>query len=369
MRRTSPDLLLTLVVAGRAADRFGRKPVLIPGLLVALTACVLFMSASSVVVLVIARFLTGVAVGVVVSAGMAAVVDLGGPDRRRQASLAASVAMVLGAGLGPLLAGLIAQETAEPVVPIFAVELVLLLGALVIAYRLPIPRPSPRQPSTRQVTGSGLHLPSVPRPNQNQVALGIAAFAPGITATSFVLSLGPSLLSTLLGVSSPLIAGGTACVMFVTATAVQLAVPRLPARSILILSTGATLASMIALVVAVNGSLAVPLVVAAVLAGAGQGLGQLGGLSLIGTHVPSNRRAEANSVLNIGGYVPAGVLAVLIGYLIDAVGLARGATLFAAILALAAIAGGALISTSPEVAAEADTHPGLMSRARGRTVK
>ncbi|MEK1854253.1 MAG: hypothetical protein AAAC48_20900 [Phyllobacterium sp.] len=44
---------------------------------------------------------------------------------------------------------------------------------------------------------------------------------------------------------------------------------------------------------------------AAVFAGAGQGLGQLEGLTLIGTHVPTNRRAEANAVLNIGGgYVP-----------------------------------------------------------------
>ncbi|MDQ3157636.1 MAG: MFS transporter, partial [Actinomycetota bacterium] len=89
-------LLLTLVVAGQLADRIGRKPVLIPGVIVALAACLLFMNASTVATLLIARFLTGIAVGVVVSAGLAAVVDLGGPDRHRQASLTASVSMVLG---------------------------------------------------------------------------------------------------------------------------------------------------------------------------------------------------------------------------------------------------------------------------------
>jgi hypothetical protein len=100
---------------------------------------------------------------------------------------------------------------------------------------------------------------------------------------------------------------------------------------------------MVALVVAVTGSLVVPLVLAAILAGAGQGLGQLGGLSLIGAHVPGTRRAEANSVLNIGGYVPAGILPVGTGYLIDTVGLANGATLFATLLGLAAVAGATLV--------------------------
>lgn len=50
------------------------------------------------------------------------------------------------------------------------------------------------------------------------------------------------------------------------------------------------------------------LIVAALFAGAGQGLGQLGGVTLIGTHVPDNHRAEANAVLNVGGNIPAGLL-------------------------------------------------------------
>ncbi|WP_205516746.1 hypothetical protein [Paenibacillus sp. SYP-B3998] len=65
------------------------------------------------------------------------------------------------------------------------------------------------------------------------------------------------------------------------------------------------------------------------MAGTGQGLGQLGGLTLIGLHVPEHRRAEANAILNIGGYIPAAVLPICTGYLIDAKGLAVGATAFA----------------------------------------
>jgi len=88
-------LLGTLLVAGQLSDRLGRKAVLLPGLFAALVACALFATASSIAMLAVARLLTGIAVGVMVSAGMASVGDLGGTRRRRQAALLASVAMVL----------------------------------------------------------------------------------------------------------------------------------------------------------------------------------------------------------------------------------------------------------------------------------
>jgi cyanate permease len=75
-------------------------------------------------------------------------------------------------------------------------------------------------------------------------------------------------------------------------------------------------------------------------------LGQLGGLTLISLHVPDARRAEANAVLNIGGYIPAGLLPVAAGYLIDFLGLSAGATTFAVMLGLAAIAGGGFVFRS-----------------------
>jgi MFS family permease len=330
-------LLLTLLVAGQLADRLGRKPVLIPGLVLAIVACFLFAIADSVLLLGVARFLTGIAVGVIVSAGMAAVVDVGGPSRKRQASLAASVAMVLGAGLGPLLAGIFAQIFPEPVVPLFTTELIFLACALIVAAALPLKRyhlPAGREAAVQRTW----RLPHVPHQYRLYLVFGITVFAPGITATSFVLSLGPSLLAKLLNISSPLIAGGMACIMFLAAAGVQLAVSRLRVRTIFMLGSTATIAAMITLVIAVNASLAEFLVVSAALAGAGQGLGQLGGLTLIGTQVPGNYRAEANSVLNIGGYIPAGLIPVATGFLIDAVGLGAGATVFAVILAAASMA-------------------------------
>jgi MFS family permease len=328
-------LLGSLLVSGVAADRLGRKPVLLPALGLAVVACGLFATASTVEALMVARLLTGVAVGAVVSAGMAAVTDVAGPSRRRLAALLASSAMVFGAGLGPFLAGLLSQALPAPTATVFLVEAVLLASALLAAARMPLERPA-----TPPARASWVRLPAVPRANRRQLLLGIAVFAPGITATSFVLSLGPSLLSELLGTDNRVVAGTMAFVMFLSATAMQFAVQALPRRVILRAGATGTALSMIALIAAVHAASAPLLIAAAVLAGAGQGMGQLGGLSLLNSSVPPRRLAEANAALNAGGYLMAGILPVSAGYLSDLLGLTTGTTVFAVTLLTLAVLGG-----------------------------
>ncbi|MFG3015439.1 MFS transporter [Streptomyces cinerochromogenes] len=330
-------LLGSLLVSGVLSDRIGRKPVLLPALGLALAACLVFATAGGVAALVVARLCTGIAVGAVVSAGMAAVTDVAGPARRRLAALLASCAMVFGAGLGPLLAGVLSETLPAPTVTVFGVEAVLLGTAVAVVLRMPVRRPAAGG------TGAWVRVPGVPRGAGRPLALGIAVFAPGITATSFVLSLGPSLLSDLLGTDSRMVSGALAFAMFLSATGVQFAVRRLDRRTVLLAGAGATALGMLALVTAVHTGSVPALGAAALLGGAGQGMGQLGGLSLLNSTVPTARLAEANAALNVGGYLPAGLLPVTAGYLSDGVGLTTGATAFATVLTAAAVAGGGLV--------------------------
>ncbi|MDQ1042157.1 MFS transporter [Streptomyces sp. V4I2] len=339
-------LIGSLLVSGVVSDRLGRKPVLLPALVLALAACLIFAIATTVAALIVARLFTGIAVGAVVSAGMAAVTDVAGPERKRIAALLASCAMVFGAGLGPLLAGVLSESLPGPTVTVFVVEAVLLLTAMLAVLRMPLRRPA------APAKGAWVRVPGVPRGNGRQLALGIAVFAPGITATSFVLSLGPSLLTGLLGTTSRIVAGAMAFVMFLAATGVQFAVQRLDRRTILTAGAVSTTLSMITLIVAVHTSSVPVLIASALLAGAGQGMGQLGGLSLLNSSVPPQRLAEANAALNVGGYVPAGLLPVSAGYLSDAVGLTSGATVFGAVLMGLAVIGGLVVLASRRQATE-----------------
>ncbi|CDR08724.1 major facilitator superfamily MFS_1 [Streptomyces iranensis] len=363
-------LIGSLLVSGVVSDRVGRKPVLLPALGLALAACAIFASASSVAALIVARLFSGIAVGAVVSAGMAAVTDVAGPERRRLAALLASCAMVFGAGLGPLLAGVLGEG-------VFVLEALLLVAAVLVVVRMPLrgasaapaqsvpARPAPARSAPAQsvparsapaqsapgrfapASGAWVRIPGVPRGSGGDLLMGIAVFAPGITATSFVLSLGPSLLAGLLDTTSPVVAGAMAFVMFLTATGAQFAVQRLDRRTILLAGAVSTTIGMAALIAAVRASSVPLLVAAALLAGAGQGMGQLGGLSLLNSSVPPSRLAEANAALNVGGYVPAGVLPVTAGYLSDAVGLTAGATVFGAVLMALALVGGLVVRAGP----------------------
>ncbi|EFL23641.1 MFS superfamily transporter [Streptomyces himastatinicus ATCC 53653] len=331
-------LLGSLLVSGVLSDRLGRKPVLLPALALAVTACLIFATAHTVAALIVARLFTGIAVGAIVSAGMAAVTDVAGQDRKRLAALLASCAMVFGAGLGPFLAGVLSETLPAPTVTVFVVEAALLITAILAVLRMPV-----RRPTAPPARGKWVRVPGVPHGNGPQLTLGIAVFAPGITATSFVLSLGPSLLAGLLGTTSRIVAGGMAFAMFLAATGVQFAVQKLPRRTILTAGAVSTVLSMLALITAVRTSWIPALIASALLAGAGQGMGQLGGLSLLNSTVPPQRLAEANAALNVGGYVPAGLLPVSAGYLSDAVGLTDGATLFGLVLMALATAGGIVV--------------------------
>ncbi|MFI9204184.1 MFS transporter [Streptomyces sp. NPDC053048] len=349
-------LIGSLLVAGVASDRVGRKPVLLPALALAAVACLVFATAFSVAALVVARLLSGIAVGAVVSAGMAAVTDVAGAARRRTAALVASSAMVLGAGLGPLLAGVLSENLPAPTATVFLVEIALLAAAFAVVLRMPVPRMVARpvaRAAAAPARGAWIRLPRMPHGTGGRLLLGAAAFAPGITGTSFVLSLGPSLLSGLLGTTSRTLAGAMAFVMFLASTGVQFAVRRLRVRTILLAATASTAVSMIGLVGAVRSSSVALLVAAAVMAGAGQGMGQLGGLSLLNSAVPAGRLAEANAALNVSGYLPAGLLPVSAGYLSDAVGLTTGATTFGVVLAALAAAGGLVVLTGRRWAPEA----------------
>jgi MFS family permease len=328
-------LLAALGVAGHLSDRLGRLPVLLPGLVSALAASLLFGIASSVWMLAIARFLTGVAVGIVVSAGMAAVVDAGGEDHKRGASLVASAAQVLGAGLGPLVGGTVSQWLALPAPIVYAIEGVVLLSALFAASRLDLHKPAHApQP---------LHLPRVPAANRRHLLAGLAIYVPGLAGTTFVAALGPSLLARMLHVQGPLVGGAMVCAMFLSATAVQFPVRALGVRRVLILGAASIVLGMLAIGVAVQ-TLAVALLIgAAVLAGAGQGLGQLGALTMIASNVPAQRRAEATAMLNMAAYTVAGLVAIGTGFLTDAVGIASASAGLAVLLTAISVAGALIV--------------------------
>jgi MFS family permease len=128
-----------------------------------------------------------------------------------------------------------------------------------------------------------------------------------------------------------------AFVMFLTAVGVQFAAKKRGMKLIFVLSGLSTIAAMASLWGALQSGCAALLVISAMLAGAGQGLGQLGGLTLIANNIAPQRRAEANAIFNMGGYIPAGIIPVVTGYLIDLFGIHVAISVLAAVIAILAL--------------------------------
>jgi predicted MFS family arabinose efflux permease len=107
-------LVPALILFGRLSDRFGRRPIIVTGLVVACAALVLFAFASSVAWLYAARALQGLAVGMISGTATAALVELDPEGNRRRAALLAGLAQAGGSALGPIAAGVLAQWAPSP---------------------------------------------------------------------------------------------------------------------------------------------------------------------------------------------------------------------------------------------------------------
>lgn len=136
-------LVPALLLAGPASDRRGRRPLVVPFVLLSGGASVILLFASgSLGALAVGRLLQGAVSGVVFSVGSAwfgeLVGDAGVASRR------AATALSLGFSLGPLTSGLLAQWAPAPTVLPYVVHLALLVGAAIAIPRVRetvVPRP------------------------------------------------------------------------------------------------------------------------------------------------------------------------------------------------------------------------------------
>lgn len=134
-------LLPALFLAGPASDRFGRRPIVAPFVVLSGLASLVFLPASdSVLLLYVARFLQGAVSGAVFSVGSAWVADL---TRADVAARHATIALSLGFGLGPLTGGLMGQWAPAPTTSPYLVHVAIVAVALLLLWR--IPDVSPRQ--------------------------------------------------------------------------------------------------------------------------------------------------------------------------------------------------------------------------------
>lgn len=339
-------VLLTLLVVGHASDRVGRRPLLLAGLGCAFVGGLLFVAATGPEWLFAARVSVGVGNGFFFGAGIAAVVELH-PSRSRQfAAVAAQASFSLGAMIGPLVGGLLAQWAPLPLRTTWLVYLALVAVAIAGVLTLEDDRRGSIRGALRPQTIS------VPR----EIRLLFAGAAAGAFAVSaaggLFAALAPTLLDELLGLDGAALAGLVMAaqqgVGFVSALASR-RVPAHRAGAFGILAAGS---GMAAATLAAGADLWPLFLVGTLLVGAGIGSGMVGTLGAINEAAPEARRAEVVSGYYVATYLGLGAPVVAVGYAADAFGLLTALVVFSvALLVLAAASAAAILHERRRVSA------------------
>ncbi|MCU1586016.1 MAG: putative transporter [Microbacteriaceae bacterium] len=147
-------VIISLILAGHISDWIGRKRVLIPALGIEALAAILFLVWPDLAGLLIARFVTGLGVGMLTATATAYLNELHGVHHpsggRGRFEIVSTAANIGGLGVGPLVAGALAQFVTSPLTVPYLVFLALLMLSMIgVAVTPETVRQLPQRPSYR----------------------------------------------------------------------------------------------------------------------------------------------------------------------------------------------------------------------------
>ena len=308
-------VLVTLLVAGSVSDDVGRRPVLLVSLAALMVSTLMFIVASSVAWLFVARGLQGLATGAAISAASAALLDLHPRRDPAAAGLANAVASSLGIALGILGASALVQLGPAPLALPYVVLFALLAVALAGVVWMPEPVNDRRGGWWR------INRPHVPAAVRRPFLLAALTVISAWSLGGLFFSLGPALGARLLDSTSVVLNSVGIVVLAASAALSQLLLRRIaPWKGALIGSIGlATGVALIVLATALeSGAL---YLVGSVIGGVGFGIGFLGGLRALLGAIPSEHRASVMSAYYTVAYLSLSLPAVLGGLIVGALGL------------------------------------------------
>jgi hypothetical protein len=292
----------SLFLGGHVSDWVGRKRVFVPALLVNVVSASVFLLAPSLPGLLAARVISGVSVGLTTATATAYLAELHtgifGSESPRRAQVVATAANLGGIGVGPLVAGLLAQFAPLPLrLPyvVFAAVLVLLAVLVALAPETAPPQ-SPRAVWRPQRIAVPVHA-------RGAFLAATAAGAASFAVYGVFNSIAPSLLSGTLHENSPAVSGAVAFAAFAAGAVAQIALNRTGMLLTLRVSRYVLLPGLVMIVGGMwLASLAV-FVIGGAVTGAGAGLLFRGALVAAGASAPSGARAEVLAGYFLGAYV------------------------------------------------------------------
>jgi len=298
-------VLAALLLAGRASDQVGRRPMLAAALGLSALSTVVFIFAPDLGWLVVGRILSGFSAGLATGTATATLTEFLGVSSSRRASLVATVANMGGLGLGPLIAGLIAAFAPNPTVLVFEVYLIALAVAALGMTAVP-ETVRTRQNLTLRFSGFGF-----PPIGQGEfLAAGVAEFA-AFSLLGLFASLAPTFLGQVLHQQSHALSGAVVFLLFGTATLTQLALVRVHSRSVVLIGLGLLPLGLAAIVGALAEASMMLFLLGTAIGGVAVGAVFMGSLAAANRLAPAELRGKIVSTYFVFAY--AGLTVPVIG--------------------------------------------------------
>ena len=325
-------VLASLLLAGPVSDHVGRRPVLLVSLSALMAATVLFIAADSVVWLLLARGLQGLATGLTLGAASAALLDLHPRRDPSEVGLANGVVSAGGLGLGALVSALIVELLPAPRVLPFVALFVLFALALAGAARMPEPV---EHRSRLHLAPQRPHVPESVRPAFLLAALAVTS---SWSIGGLVLALGPQLAASLFHSTDHLVGGIGVFALAGPAALAQVAMRRTAPWAGAVGGSLALAAGLLTVVAAVSAGSGPLYVGGTIFAGAGFGVAFLGALRALSAVIPPEHRSSVMSAFYVVAYASLSLPAILAGVVDTRLGLDDTFALFGAVVAALALA-------------------------------
>ena len=264
-------VVISLILAGHISDWVGRKRILIPALSLELVAAVLFLAEPTLPVLLLARFISGLGIGMLAATATAHLHDLHRRHRPQASSqrfeVVSTAVNIGGLGVGALVAGVLAQYIDAPLRTPYLVFTILLVLSIVAIALTP---ETVEKPVTRPI-----YRPQLPSANQGDRNRYIAAVAAGFASFAVFgvfTSVAPAFISGALNEPSKAVAGLVVFAVFGAAAAAQSLTTRMRPAAKLALGLTAQAIGLISLTVGMYMASLPVFLIAGMVTGIGSGV-------------------------------------------------------------------------------------------------
>ncbi len=325
-----------LVAFGRASDELGRRRVLLGGLAIGALSAVMFSLVERLGLILVARTLSGISVGILAAASIAAAAELA-PGGRLAGSRWGSIAQMIGLGSGPLIAGVLAEWVARPLQVPYWTHIVLLGLSAVLILRLP--------DSGGNTAGARLRPQRIAVPPEARAAF--LRVAPGVfgalAVQGFFAALSSSFLRAEVGIDSPAVIGLVGGSVFLATAVGAMCVARLGDERSLRLGSLALPGGLVLAAVAVATDTLGATIAAALAGGLAVGLTLAAAVGEVNGAAPEDRRAEANAALLVVLYTAISVPSLGVGVMAQLTDLRTAIITFLVVVAVIAVASAVLV--------------------------